>query len=121
MLVIRSRQFLHPCLFPSLKKLTPHNFRLWRAQVLSAIGVTQLEGFIDGDKAPVKTIEIEKDSKTLVVPNSDYVIRCARDQHVLMYLVTSLSREVLAGVASNTTMAAMWAAITKMFASQSRS
>jgi hypothetical protein len=122
MLVIRSRQFLHPCLFPSLKKLTPDNFRLWRAQVLSAIGVTQLEGFIDGlDKAPAKTIEIEKDSKTLVVPNPDYVIQCARDQHVLMYLVTSLSREVLAGVASNTTVAAIWAAITKMFASQSRS
>jgi hypothetical protein len=66
MLVIRSRQFLHPCLFPSLKKLTPDNFRLCRAQVLSAIRVTQLESFIDGsDKAPANTIEIEKDSKTL--------------------------------------------------------
>jgi hypothetical protein len=40
-----------------------------------------------------------------------------RDQHVLTYLVTSLSREVLAGVASNTTAADMWVAISKTFAS----
>jgi hypothetical protein len=43
-----------------------------------------------------------------------------RDQHVLTYLVTSLSREVLTGVASNTTAADMWVAISKTFASQSR-
>jgi hypothetical protein len=36
-------------------------------------------------------------------------------------LVISLSHEVLAGVASNSTFVDMWMAITKMFASQSRS
>jgi hypothetical protein len=41
-----------------------------------------------------------------------------RDQYVLTYLVTSLSREVLAGVASNAT-TTMWAAIPQSFASQS--
>jgi riboflavin transporter FmnP len=40
---------------------------------------------------------------------------------VLTYLVTALSREVLVGVAGNFTAAAMWAAISKSFASQSRS
>jgi hypothetical protein len=45
----------------------------------------------------------------------------ARDQHVLTYLVTSLLREVLAGVASNVTTVTMWAAISRSFASQSRS
>jgi hypothetical protein len=43
------------------------------------------------------------------------------DQHVLTYLVTSLSREVLASVASNATAATMWAAISWSFASQLRS
>jgi hypothetical protein len=43
-----------------------------------------------------------------------------RDQHVLTYLVTSLSREVLAGVASNATVATMWVAIFRIFASQSQ-
>jgi hypothetical protein len=42
-----------------------------------------------------------------------------RDQHVLTYLVTSLSREVLVGVTSNATAATMWAAISQSFASQS--
>jgi hypothetical protein len=40
---------------------------------------------------------------------------------VLTYLVTSLSQEVLTGVANNTTAVAMWVAINKTFASQSRS
>jgi hypothetical protein len=44
-----------------------------------------------------------------------------RDQHVPTYLVTSLSQEVLAGVASNATAATMWAAISWSFASQLRS
>jgi hypothetical protein len=66
-------------------------------------------------------MEIEKDSKKLVVPNPDYIVWCVRDQHVLTYLVTSLSQEVLAGVASNTMAADMWAAISKIFVSQSRS
>jgi hypothetical protein len=41
------------------------------------------------------------------------------DQHVLTYLVNSLSREVLTGVASNSIAADMWATISKSFASQS--
>jgi hypothetical protein len=58
--------------------------------------------------------------KKVVIPNPDHAVWCARDQHVLTYLVTSLSRGVLAGVASNTTTADMWVAITKTFASQSQ-
>jgi hypothetical protein len=65
--------------------------------VLLAIQAAQLEGFIDGSE------------KTHVW-----------NQHVLTYLVTSLSHEVLTGVTSNCTSTDMWAAITKSFASQSR-
>jgi hypothetical protein len=77
-----------------------------------------LEGFIDGsEKAYVKNLEVEKASKTVTIMNPNYAGWHMRDQHVLTYLVTSLSREVLAGVASNSTSVDMWAAITKMFAS----
>jgi hypothetical protein len=104
------------------EKLTWDNHRLWCAQVLSAIHVAQLEGFLDdSEKASEKNLEIEKDSKKLTVPNPDYAVWRVRDQHVLTYLVTSLSREVLASVASNATAATMWAAISQSFASQSRS
>jgi hypothetical protein len=56
-----------------------------------------------------------------LILNPDYATWCVRDQHVLTYLVTSLSREVLAGIDSNSTAATMWATISKMFASQSQS
>jgi hypothetical protein len=56
------------------------------------IHVAQLEGFLDGsEKAPEKNLEIEKNSKKLTVPNPDYAVWCVHDQHVLTYLVTSLS------------------------------
>jgi hypothetical protein len=78
------------------------------------IRAAQLEGFLDGsEKAPEKNLEIEKYSKKLTVPNPDYAVWRVSDQHVLTYLVTSLSREVLAGVASNATAATMWAAISR--------
>jgi hypothetical protein len=81
-----------------------------------------LEGFLDGsEKAPEKNLEIKKDFKKLTVPNPDYAVWHVRDQHILTYLVTSLSPEVLAGVASNTMAVTMWATISQSFASQSRS
>jgi hypothetical protein len=102
------------------EKLTRDNYQLWRAQVLLAICVAQLEGFIDGSaRVPEKILEVEKDSKKMMVPNPDYAVW--RDQHVLTYLVTSLSREVLAAVASNMTVVDMWVVISMIFASQSRS
>jgi hypothetical protein len=66
------------------------------------------------------TLEIEKDTKKLVIPDPDYAVWRVHDQHVLTYLVTSLSWEILTGVASNSTTTDMWVAISKSFASQSR-
>jgi hypothetical protein len=100
------------------KKLTWDNFRLWCAEVLPTIRAAQLEGFIDGsERASAKTLEVEKDSKTKIVLNPNYTMWCARDKHMLTYLVTSFSREVLVGVTSNMTVVDMWAAISKTFAS----
>jgi hypothetical protein len=100
------------------EKLTRDNHRLWCVQVLPAIHAAQLEGFLDGsEKAPEKNLEIEKDSKKLTILNPNYAVWRVRDQYVLTYLVTSLSRKLLADVASNATMATMWAAISWSFAS----
>jgi hypothetical protein len=86
---------------PASEKLTKDNYRLWRAQVLPAICAAQLEGFIDGSKSVlVKILEVEKDSKKMKVPNPDFAVWRMRDQHVLTYLVTLLSQEVLVGEAS---------------------
>jgi hypothetical protein len=102
--------------------LTRENFCLWRAQVVLTIRAAQLESFTNGtERAPVNTLKVKKDSKKVLIPNPEYATWCVRDQHVLTYPVTSLSMEVLAGVASNSTAADMWAAISKIFASQCRS
>jgi hypothetical protein len=107
---------------PVSEKLTREKFQLWHAQVVPTIRAAQLEGFIEGtERVPMKTIEVEKDSKKVLILNPDYATWCVRDQHVLTYLVTFLSREVLAGIDGNSTAATMWATISKMFASQSQS
>jgi hypothetical protein len=104
------------------EKLTRENYLLWRAQVLPAIRAAQFEGFLDGSEIePPKKLTVEKDSKKMEVANPDYVTWHVRDQYVLTYLVTSLSREVLAGIPSCSTAAGLWTAITRSFASQSRS
>lgn len=107
---------------PVSEKLTRENYLLWRVQVLPAIRAAQFEGFLDGSEGePPKTLTVDKDSKKMEVANPDYVVWRVRDQHVLTYLVTSLSREVLAGVSSCSTAADLWTAITRSFASQSQS
>jgi hypothetical protein len=78
---------------PVSEKLTHDNYQLWRAQVLPAIHAAQLEGFINGsEKSLEKILEVEKDSKKMMVPNPDYTVWRVRDQHVLTYLVTSVKR-----------------------------
>lgn len=82
----------------------------------------QFEGFLDSSEIePPKTLSVEENSKTVEIANPDYVNWRVRDQYVLTYLVTSLSREVLSGISLCNTAASMWTAITQSFASQSRS
>ena len=52
--------------------------------------------------------------------NPDYDIWMAKDQQVLSYLLTSLSKEILGQVSTEVTASTAWAAIVGMFASQSR-
>jgi hypothetical protein len=58
---------------PVSEKLTREKFQLWHAQVVPAIRAAQLEGFIKGtERAPMKTLKVEKDSKKVLILNPDY-------------------------------------------------
>jgi hypothetical protein len=58
---------------PVSEKLTREKFQLWHAQVVPTIRAAQLEGFIEGtERVPMKTIEVEKDSKKVLILNPDY-------------------------------------------------
>jgi hypothetical protein len=53
------------------------------------------------------------------VPNPEYEKWIAKDQHVLSYLFSSLSKEVFSQVSSATTVAELWVVIQGLHASQS--
>lgn len=82
-------------------------------------------GILPGKEvAPSVTIDVEDaadKTKTTKVVNPDYTLWLAKDQHLLGYLNSTMSREVLAQVARITTSSEVWTHIQSMFASQSRS
>ena len=85
----------------------------------------RVRSLLDGsDAAPAKNLEVEDDQdpkKKKIVDNPAYLAWLERDQQVLSFLVNSFSPDVLAHVLGMDTAAEIWAAISSMFASQSRS
>lgn len=103
------------------EKLTRSNHLLWKAQVLPTIRGAQMMGYLDGSTAaPAKVLEMEKDGKKATLPNPAYAAWVTADQQVLSYLLSSLSREILAQVADLVTASEVWAALGGMFSSQMR-
>jgi hypothetical protein len=80
--------------FPVAEKLNRSNHQLCKAQVMSALRGAQKAHFIAADApALAKTIK-DKDSKD--VPNPEYDLWVTQDQQVLNYLLSSVSRDILA-------------------------
>ncbi|CAO2206282.1 unnamed protein product [Urochloa humidicola] len=106
--------------YPVTEKLTRNNHPLWKAQVQSALKGTQVAHFLSStDVIPPATIAKTADKPEEQVPNPDHEAWVAKDQQILNYLLSSLSRDILIQVASLLTSAAVWSAIEGMFASQS--
>ncbi|XP_021306842.1 uncharacterized protein LOC110431725 [Sorghum bicolor] len=107
---------------PVTEKLTRSNYQSWRAQVSSAIQGAQAASFIKPTATPPAEFLVTKgdSDKKDPVPNPDYDVWIAKDQQVLSYLLTSLSKEILGHVNTEVTAAGAWAAIEGLFAAQSR-
>jgi hypothetical protein len=81
---------------PISEKLTKGNFLLWSAQVLPAIHAAQLEDLLLGaEKAPDKELTVVIDGKSEQQCNPAYTAWVARDQAVLGYIMSTLTREML--------------------------
>lgn len=107
-----------PIGLPVSEKLSKTNLVLWKAQVLPAIRGAQLEGLIDGTlPPPPKEIDVKDSDKTVKGPNPDYARWVALDQQVLGYLLTTMTREVMAQVATAKTAAELWIAVAQVFSS----
>jgi hypothetical protein len=108
---------------PPSEKLTRANFQQWKSQVISAIKGAKLARFLESDvEAPPKFLPLRKDAKADEPPvyNPEYEDWVAKDQQVLNYLLSNLSKEILGQVSHAVTAAGAWAAIQATFASQSR-
>jgi len=98
--------------FSLTEKLAHNNHQMWRAQVLSALRGAQLVGFISASaQPPAAFLPQPKDSKNKDVaplPNPEYETWIAKDQQVLKYLLSSMSREVLSQISTAVSAAAAW-------------
>ncbi|CAN6278546.1 unnamed protein product [Urochloa humidicola] len=103
------------------EKLSRDNYVLWKAQILPSIRGAQLIGYLDGTTpAPPKTLESEKDGKKLIIPNPEFDTWLVKDQQLLSYLINSLTKDVLAQVATLATSVEVWIALETMFSARSK-
>lgn len=107
---------------PVTEKLTRANHQSWKAQIVSALRGAQLADWLESTAvAPAKYLPVEagKEKESPVV-NPEHAPWVAKDQMVLSYLLTNLSKEILGHVNTEVTAKGAWAVIEGMFASQSR-
>ncbi|XP_072149593.1 uncharacterized protein [Setaria viridis] len=106
---------------PVSDKLMRDNFILWKAQFLPAVRGAKVLVILDGSiPEPPQVLEVEVDGKKKEVPNLEHDSWVGKDQQLLSYLVNSVSKEVLTGIATATTSTQAWKALAVMFAAQSR-
>jgi hypothetical protein len=76
------------------------NFLFWKAQALPGLWVAKVMALPEGtDLPPSEHLEVEDDEeKKQTIPNPAYDTWVTRDQHVMSYLMNSLSDELLAHV-----------------------
>jgi hypothetical protein len=87
---------------------------------MPAIRAAELEGFLIGaEKAPPMTLLTKHDKGNDVHQhNPAYSQWVTRDQAVLGYLLSSLTRETLVTVATSTRVAEAWSELSKLYSSQ---
>jgi hypothetical protein len=78
------------------EKLTRSNYLLWQSQVLPPLHGNRLLRYVEGKEGlPPEFITGEKDGKATKEPNPAYDAWVAMDQHILSYLVNTLSPDIL--------------------------
>jgi hypothetical protein len=103
------------------EKLTRANHVTWRAQILAVLHGARLDGHVTGATAvPPQEIDGRVNDKPTKLPNLEYDEWYVMDQHIIGFLLASLSKEVLPQVATKTTTIDAWKEIQSMFSSQTR-
>jgi hypothetical protein len=108
-------------LMPVSEKLHRGNHMIWKAQVLAVLRGAQLAWFLDGtNKASTEKIKISKADEDLEEePNPSFAIWKVQEKHVLSYLLTSVSCDILVQIAALPSAVEVWKHIETSFVSQS--
>jgi hypothetical protein len=102
-------------------KLAKHNHATWKAQVMATMHDARLEGYLGGKRPkPIAELDAKYGDKVTKVTNPAYEDWRAMDQHVLSFLLASISKDVLVQIATKQMVAEAWQAIEAMFSSQTR-
>jgi hypothetical protein len=84
--------------YPVTEKLAKNNYSLWKAQVTLALRGVQMMGYVNGTTAtPAKTVPTSATDATPIT-NPAYEEWEVKDQQVLHFLLSSLSRDILGQV-----------------------
>jgi hypothetical protein len=104
---------------PVSEKLVKHNHATWKTQVVATMRGARLEGYLNGKMPkPVAEFDTKDGDKIAKVINLTYEDWRAADQHVLSFLLASVSNDILVQIATKQTAAEAWQAIEAMFSSQ---
>jgi hypothetical protein len=104
-----------------VEKLSKTNYMLWHAQVMSAIRATHFDDLLLGkEKMSAKTVSDKVDDVVTEKPNPNYLNWVMRDQALLGYLFSLLTREVLQGITMLMTSASVWSTLEDMYSSHTR-
>jgi hypothetical protein len=105
---------------PITENLSKTNYRLWRAQILLTIRVAQMEELLTGDEkmlAKMVSVQAAASASMSTKPNPDYVRWLARDQVLLGYLLSLVTREVLMGITMTSSSGEAWSTLKGMYGS----
>jgi hypothetical protein len=94
------------------EKLTKSNHALWKMQVLTIVRGVGLKGYLIKDKPPlVKIVRVKNSDGKEEVPNSEFWLWSTTDQQVLGFLLSSMTKYVLAQVTPCRTTSETWQVI----------
>ena len=103
-------------------KLSQENHLLWKAQIVPILRGHQLLGFVNGESTPpARLIPASTAEGAEMVINPAHTVWHAQDQLLLAGILSTLSPDIIARTLNFTTSAQIWAALERMYASQSRS
>jgi hypothetical protein len=115
------KSFIPVILLPTIEKLGKNNHTTWRVQVLATLRSARLDGYGSGKKkASATKLEEKQGDQKVMVANPEYEDWLASDQQVFSFILASVSKEILARIATATTAAQAWEKLEEQFTSQTR-